>query len=128
MLLRYWSEEDSLYSVAVIYDNLGILVEYMGAVQGQPNDKHRFAPTIICPTPKHVTDINLWLKVPDAEPSLAEVFSRFGGGYHSLPFSEPFPSLEEATSMSLETFYKTYLDPNTKVCLEAADEHGARYP
>lgn len=126
--LHYWAEKDEIYSLAVIYDQLGILVEYIGAEQYTFAEDGRPTTILICLTSKPITDINLWLQAPGAEPPLAEIFSRFGGGYHSMPFGEPLPSLEEATQMSLETFYETYLDPNAQLCLETTTEHGAWYP
>ena len=74
---------------------------------------------VICPTRNRLTDINVWLKPPGTEPSLEDVFVRFGGGYLGLLPYQSTPSLEEATGMGLDAFYATCLDPNTDVCLEA---------
>ncbi len=126
--LHYWPYANTLYSLAVIYDDLGIMVSYMGGVFDERDQLDYAAgsfttpldPTVLCPLPGRITDINLWLRAPGTDVSLAEVFGQFAEGYHMLPANpDRTPSLQEATGMSLETFYQTYLDPETATCLEA---------
>ncbi len=133
VLLHYWPDEGTLYSVAVLYEDQGIMIAYMGPVQDRDEDEDTDGLDIvtICPTPNQITDINLWLKSPELEESLADIFNNWqlGMGQYTLPFSELHsPSLEEATEMSSEAFYTTYLDPNTQVCIEALAELADRFP
>jgi hypothetical protein len=125
VLLHYWPHEGALYSLAVLYEEYGILVAYMGAVQGEGEDTWDLDTVIICPMRSQINDINIWVTSPDMGISLVESFTnwRLGKGYYEIPFSEErSPSLEEATGMDIETFYETYLDPYTPSCLEARPE------
>jgi hypothetical protein len=129
VLLHYWFESIAPFSVGVLYEDRGILVEYMGLTQGEKDEgEYSFNPVVICPTRSQFTDINVWLKSPETEPSLTDVFVDFGGGYLGLLPYRNTPSLEDATGMSLDTFYTTYLDPNTDVCLEAQSKEGDYFP
>jgi hypothetical protein len=129
VLLHYWFDHESLFSVGVLYEDRGILVEYMGLVQGEKGaGGYHFDSMVICPTRNHLTDINIWLKSPEMEPSLTDLFVDGGGGYLSLLPYQNTPSLEDATGMSLDTFYTTYLDPNADVCMEAQWDLGDCLP
>jgi hypothetical protein len=133
VLLHYWPQEGTLYSLAVMYEDQGIMMATMGPVHGKEKDEdgYELDPVFICPTSDQVSDINIWLKSPELEESLTGIYNdwRLGAGYYTLPFSESrSPSLEEATGMSLEVFYTTYLDPNTQVCLEASAELADQFP
>jgi hypothetical protein len=129
VLLHYWSEDESPFSVGVLYENRGILIEYMGLTQGGKEESaYHFDPVVICPARSRLTDINIWLKSPETELSLADVFVSFGGGYLGLLSYRNTPSLEDAAGMSLDTFYTTYLDPSADVCLEAQGDLGDFYP
>lgn len=130
VLLHYWPEgEGDLYSVGVMYEDRGILIEYMGLAQRKPGDDGYLAdPTVICPTWDQLTDINIWLKAPTADLSMTDVFTTFGGGYLMLLPYRSTPSLEEATEMSLDAFYETYQDPDTQICIEAIPSLGDWYP
>lgn len=109
------------------------MIAYMGPVHGKEKDEdgYELDTVSICPTSDQVSDINIWLKSPGLEESLAGIYSnwRLGAGYYTLPFSESrSPSLEEATEMSLKVFYTTYLDPNTQVCIEPSVELADSFP
>jgi hypothetical protein len=103
----------------------------MGPIQLQIDDDGRNSsrpdPVVICLARDQITDINLWLKSSDVEMELADVFVHTAGGYHGLGIrgERAPPSLEEATGMSLDEFYETYLAPSTQVCLEASPALGA---
>jgi hypothetical protein len=129
VLLHYWFEDIAPFSVGVLYEDRGILVEYMGLAQGEKEEgEYGFNPVVICPTRGQLTDINVWLKSPEMEPPLTDVFVDFGGGYLGLLPYRNTPSLEDATGMNLDTFYTTFLDPNTDVCLEAQSKEGDYFP
>ena len=128
VLLHYWREPDSFFSVGVMYEDRGILVEYMGIVPGESSQPGYLMERVaICPAQDELTDINLWLAAPGAGMVLPEVFTRFGGGYLTLLPFHSVPSLEEATGMSLDAFYQTFLNPDTRFCLEAGGELGDVY-
>jgi hypothetical protein len=60
----------------------------------------------------------MWLTKPNTGIRVADTFAQFGYGFpDSHPFSST-PSLEEATGMSIKTFYETFLDPDTQSCLK----------
>ena len=129
VLLHYWSDHESFFGVGVLYEDRGILVEYMGLAQGEKEeDEYHFDPVVICPTRSQLTDINIWLKSPEAELSLTDVFLDSGGGYLGLLPYQNTPSLEDATGMTLDTFYTTFLDPNTDACMEAQWDLGDFLP
>ncbi|MFL7792921.1 MAG: hypothetical protein AB8I69_12330 [Anaerolineae bacterium] len=129
VLLHYWFDHESLFSVGVFYEDRGILIEYMGLAQGEREaGEYHFDPVVICPTRSQLTDIHIWLKSSEMEPSLIDVFVDGGGGYLGLLPFQNTPSLEDATGMSLDTFYTTYLDPNADVCMEAQWDLGDCLP
>jgi hypothetical protein len=133
VLLHYWPQEGTLYSLALMYEDQGIMIAYLGPVHGRDESEGEYEldPVLICPASDQVTDVNIWLKSPGLEESLMGIYTnwRLGAGYYTLPFSESrSPSLEAAAGMSLEAFYTTYRDPNTQVCLEATAELADRFP
>ncbi len=134
VLLHYWPYSGALYSLGVLYEEQGILVVYMGPVQGEGLNPYleTRGDALICPTGSRVTDIGIWLRSPEMDMSLADIFTdwRAARGYYTLPFAtdQPDPILEEITGMDLETFYLTYLDPDTQTCLEAPVELGDLFP
>jgi hypothetical protein len=120
VLLHYWGDFEAPFGVAVLYEDRGVLVEYMGLARGEEKeDGYGFDSVVLCPTKDRITDINVWLKSPEAETSLSDVFVSFGGGHLGLLPYRSTPSLEEATGMSLDTFYTTYVDSGADACLEA---------
>jgi hypothetical protein len=135
VLLHYWPHEGTLYSLAVMYEAQGTMIAYMGPVHGkekvEDEDAYELDTVLICPASGQVSDINIWLKSPELEESLTGIYNnwRLGAGYFTLPFSESrSPSLEEATGMSLDTFYTTFLDSDTQVCIEASAELADQFP
>lgn len=120
VLLHYWGDFEALFSVGVLYEERGILVEYMGLARGEKEeDEYLFETVVLCPTRDRVTDINVWLRSPEMDISLSDVFVSFGGGHPGLLPYRNTPSLKEATGMSLDAFYATYLDSDADICLEA---------
>jgi len=131
ILLHYWVEGESPYSIGMLYENQGILIEYMGLTQGEKAEgEYYFDPVIICPGRNYFTDINIWLQSPESgtDTTLTDVFGRFGGGYLQMLGFGSTPTLEEATGMSIDEFYKTFQDPNANICLKAPADMGDRYP
>jgi hypothetical protein len=133
VLLHYWPQENTLYTVAVLYESQGMLLAYMGPVQDKVENKDgdELDTLSICPTRDEIIDINIWLKSPELKDSLADLFNnwRLSHGYYTLPASHlRSPPLEEASEMSLEAFYTTYMDPNTQVCIEAYEKLANRFP
>jgi len=100
--------EASGYGLLLLYDHLGIAVRYSGSatIIG-------YEPTILraCPRYDEVSPIILWLQSPQQGTPLLQ---------HALTPEEmpEFRPLEEATGMSVETFYETFRDPHSGVCLE----------
>ena len=120
VLLHYWGDFEVPFSVGVLYEERGVLIEYMGLAQGKTEeDGYVFDSVLICPTTDRVTDINVWLRSPEAELPFSDVFVGLGGGYLGLLPYRNTPTLEEATGMSLDTFYATYVDSDADVCLDA---------
>jgi hypothetical protein len=133
VLLHYWSEEETLYSLALLYEDEGIMVAYMGSVHGEYTGEDDYLLDIvdICPTTDLITDIDIWLKSPGLEDSLSQIYNAWGlgEGYYTLPFmGNRSPTLREAAGMSLEEFYSTFLDPNTQVCIQAPGNMGDMFP
>jgi hypothetical protein len=69
-----------------MYEELGVLIEYMGLPQLEMVDATRYSshpdPVVLCPTRDWITDINLWLQSPGAETTLVELLIRTTGGYY----------------------------------------------
>jgi len=135
VLLHYWSF-GWLYTIGVVYDDLGILILYTGEIPDEPSRVEGEDIVAICPTQNRPTEIGLWLTDPAANPSVSDAFAQFGYIY---PDPHPFyrttsleraraTSLEQATGMNLETFYNAYLNPDTPTCLEASGKLGDNVP
>lgn len=92
------------YGLTIAYDNLGFYIHYIGpAADGK-------AKTRACPIWKQVTSIDLKLQVPEPGVSVLPPIS---------PEDKPFVhTLEEATGMSLDTFYQTFKRANSQACLD----------
>jgi hypothetical protein len=132
VLLHYWSEAVAPYSVALLYEDQGVLIEYMGLTEPEPadDDVYGLNPIVICLSHERVTDINLWLASPDflITTTLAEVFQEVGGGYLMLlPYGNT-PTLESAAGMDLDAFYYEYIDAESDRCLSVDPELGDWYP
>jgi hypothetical protein len=129
VLLHYWNEDESPFSVGVLYEDRGVLIEYMGLTQ-RDRSVERYGPITICPGRNHLGDINVWLKSPEpqADVTLDDVFRRFGGGYLGLLRFYSTPALEEAAEMSVDEFYETFQNPDADVCFQVRSELGDMYP
>jgi hypothetical protein len=132
VLLHYWVEFELPYSIGLLYEEQGILFEYMGVTYGEiPEGGYRFDPALICAGRDQFTDINVWLRpvgLPPDEAALADVFLNFGGGHLDLVPYNVAPTLEEATGLDVSQFYDLFVDPGADLCLEARGELGDWVP
>jgi len=128
VLLHYWPYAGESYSIALLYDDLGVLVEYIGVVEGEGGSGGELEQAYLCPGGGRVSDINMWVLAPGREWTLRDVFSREGGGYYIRPHYMVVPTLEEAAGVSVEQFYQAYLDAQAGVCLEVSAAFGDEYP
>ncbi len=94
------------FSLLLYYPEKGILVRYYGPVE------ERGKTLRVCPSQ---ADISLWLWSPEHSMTLDRI-ANLGG----LPLGDlsGFRSLEEATGMSVEKFFQSFVRPNNKTCLE----------
>jgi hypothetical protein len=101
---------DLPFGIALFYMEEGVLAEYYvhGLVQG---DK-----VIGCPQEGDAPFLGLW--PPSHKISFWEANRMFGVYYESWGFR----SLEDATQMDVEAFYRTFRDPNNLICLETPTE------
>ena len=126
VLLHYW-DYGLRYTVGVVYEDLGILIKYSGQIPGYEPGRSE-SPILICPTQNRPTAIGIWLTQPGSGFLITDAFARLGYGYpYSLHFSST-PSLQEATGMSVDTFYVTYLNSDSLVCLKAPRNLGDMAP
>jgi hypothetical protein len=88
------------YNFTLVYESVGMLINYAGAAQEMGGSKIR-----ACPRFDQVTRIALRL-VPSGEGA-----SLLGSQSHAF-------TLEETTGMSLQTFYEAFGSPNGAACLE----------
>jgi len=86
------------YALVIIYDQLGFFIIYVGPATQTSSGLQA------CPVFNQMTEIILELHSPEAGPIVGEI--------------EPSSSLEGATGMNLETFYETFKNPDSQVCLE----------
>lgn len=93
------------YALDIYYDELGIAVRYLALAT------YEEMMIRACPVFDHITGIDLWLQSPEEEASLV-------GRAIAPDEMAYFRPLEEATGMSLETFYDTFSNPDIQVCLE----------
>lgn len=95
------------YSLGVAYDNLGIFIQYGG--QGQHKDDNMM---VLCPSPESVTDFHLVLTTPDFE---------FESGEQTECGYRCTVSLETVSDMSIDTFYRTYIDSASSACISVLE-------
>lgn len=93
------------YGVTLIYEPLGFAVSYMGPAQLTAD----FSTMRACPVFDEVLFINLYLVSP--EDSVTTYLRK-------LTSTDKWPLLEEETGMSIETFYETFKEADSDVCLE----------
>lgn len=99
---------DSYYPfrVALFYPEMGILIRYF-------DDAELFDDYLTgCPQ-RRSGKLTLWS--PNLELSFMEALGSQQGAQYNKP-------LGEATEMDVETFYQTYLDPDTETCIETPVE------
>lgn len=88
------------YTLWLVYDQVGFFIIYRGPASYEP-------PTMrACPRFKEVTWILLYLE----SPGLSRLFDSS---------ADPPVTLEEATGMSVESFYETFKNPDSDVCIES---------
>lgn len=99
---------DSYYPfrIAIFYPEKGILARYLD--DGDLTNDY----LIGCPQEDSATLV-LWS--PKRNLSFEETLSRQQGVQYYKPLSE-------VTGMNVETFYQTYLDPDTETCIETPAE------
>ena len=122
VMLHYWSDDpDSPYTVGLIYEHDGFLVEYEGQVKLLPEDNFENSvqdgQAVICLDEDHISGINVWVRSPWGSTAMSEVFKQLGGTFPKYFYSTP--TLEEATGMSLGVFYEKFLEPRPEICLVA---------
>jgi len=94
------------YRLFVFYDHLGILLGYEGpAIPGEPFR--------VCTKFEQVTQLRLWLQSPKQQTSLLQLANLDSG-----ELAQMLP-LEKATGMTLKTFYETFKDAESQVCMES---------
>lgn len=94
---------DTGYGITVVYDKLGSSIYYSGPA--------RFVGerTLACPGFRNVDFMALYLQPAPSNSRTQSVF----------PEGNPFVlSLQNATGLSLEDFYRTFRDPNSQACLD----------
>ncbi len=112
VLLELWPnppEPYYPYRLFVFYEELGILIAYEGPAI--PGETFR-----VCPEFEQVTDLRLWLQSPNQEYSFLQL-----ANLDPTEQAQLLP-IEEATGMDVETFYKTFKEAYTTVCLESPAE------
>ena len=107
----YSHGEINTFSIALFYPDKGILVRY-GALANFLDDY------VSGCVGSGTGSVVVWS--PEQNLSFAEALN----GTRGLgTFGEQYyKSLEEATEMDIETFYQTYLDPDTETCIETPAE------
>lgn len=112
VMLEFWPNPPGPYypyGLFVFYDHKGVLIEYGGsAIPGEPFR--------ICPQVEGVEYLRLWLRSPGEGPALLDL-----ADLDPVERAQMLP-LEKATGMDVETFYKTFKEPDTKICLESPAE------
>ncbi|MBN1976040.1 MAG: hypothetical protein JW918_01455 [Anaerolineae bacterium] len=92
-----WSPFDLL----LFYPEKGFLMQYSGEAEEREGETW-----LVCP---HLVELTLYLWSPERIMSLEDIPGFTVWGPHSL---------EEATGMSIEQFYETFVQPDTETCLE----------
>ena len=96
------------FHLLLYYPQQGIMVRYI-------DDAERSGETLrLCPRQPGVT---LWLWAPGQGVHIADIADTGLGGFPKNELTY-FRSLEEATGMSVEQFYETFVQPDAETCLE----------
>jgi len=122
VLLHYWADDpDSPYTVGLVYERDGLLVEYEGLVkllpEGNLENSFQIGQAVICLDEEHINGINVWVRSPWGSTAMSDVFKQLGGNFPKHFYSTP--TLEDATAMSLEVFYEKFLERRPEICLVA---------
>jgi hypothetical protein len=122
VLVHYWSFGWQ-YNIALVYEDQGFLIAYSGLI-GDGSFDYSENPLSICPTHNRPTRISIWM----AQPKSAEL-KKLGFSYGEISSSYPFVlSLEEVTPLTTQSFYETFLNPDTTTCLTVPREKGEMGP
>ncbi len=104
------------FSIALFYLNDGFAVEYSGSRDSQPNGAFRAC------SRKSAPIFSFWS--PEEEISSSEAFTRVYKGAlstaNSVELFDLYKPLEDATSLTIDEFYKLFLDSNA--CLESPEQ------
>lgn len=95
------------FNLLLFYPQQGFLVWYYGPTELK-GERIRMCP--------EQTEIALWLWPPDQKMTLEDI-ARWGQGF-SIEEVSGYHSLEKATGLSPETFYKIFRDASNQACLE----------
>jgi hypothetical protein len=98
-------------SLVVIYDDLGITVEYVTEPPGS-DELDSSDPIMVCPQLARIRAIYVWLQTLNAD---FPIPSNFSPPPHDLP-SFPYWPLEQMTDMDIQTFRTILIDPDG--CIE----------
>jgi len=111
-LETYSSGPDRLpFRLLLFYPDQGLLAKYEGSTGENGQGEWVEAGQAIRIRPRR-SDIALWLWSPEREMTLADL------GLSSQVDLDRLRSLEEATGMSIEQFYQTFVQPDNQTCLE----------
>ena len=93
------------YTIVLFYDQIGLAFSYKGPAKDIGPNQVR-----VCPDSRKVTSIEMTMVSPDQLKSLTKL---------TVPSNDqPWPTLAEAASMNVETFYKTFQNAGSKKCLD----------
>ncbi|MEZ4594150.1 MAG: hypothetical protein R3D55_23860 [Chloroflexota bacterium] len=99
------------FRLVLFYPEKGILARYFDDAEFEDDD-------VVGCFSNHTGAVVLW--APDLELTFAEALNGTRAlGTYGEQYYKP---LEEATDMDIETFYQTYLDPDTETCIETPAE------
>lgn len=97
------------FDLLLFYPDKGFLVEYSGVTEAGNGETRRACPDRV--------EVTLYLWAPATRMSLEDVPGAVSDHADDEKW-EPYP-LEEATGMSIEQFYQTFVQPDHQTCLEA---------
>jgi hypothetical protein len=126
VLIHYWSFGWQ-YSIGLVYEDKGFMIKYVGPILDEGRELSE-NPVIICPTKNSPTSISIWLTTPQNGFPLSEAFDLFGYGYPDSHSGYSTHPLEEASRMTAQTFYETFLNPDATTCLSVPRDKGAMAP
>lgn len=120
MIMPFYDDPDapndvnSLFSLVLVYQKQGFLIEYLLLKEKGPEDY------LGCPSKAAYLSLITW--DPQNQPALEDiVLGNSGLGINSDNFSQ-FKSLEEATTLTKDSFLHTFSNENSHSCLETPQE------